>query len=76
MRDEEFPQFPEYLRGVTDFYPHFVHWDKLSVLQLKECWSVCEQQKRYCHPESVFQPLIDRDMRKIAEEIKKRKKNF
>lgn len=41
----------------------------LTIAQLKECWIACEMQKHYCHPESVFQPLIDQDMRTIKEEI-------
>jgi hypothetical protein len=64
------PSFPEYVK--TDDESHYV-FEGLSTIQLKECWSICEQQKRYCHAESVFQPLIDRDMRIIVSLLKNRK---
>jgi hypothetical protein len=51
--------------GVYDFSS----WD---IPRLKEHWSLLEQMKIECHPESGFQPLINSEMRQLKDEIKKR----
>lgn len=68
---DEFPEMPNYL--LIDDNNHYI-FNTLSLPQLKECWIICEKQKIYCHPNSVFQPLIDRDMRMLVAELKKYKK--
>lgn len=60
---------PSYVPVVNNRYS----FDSLSLSQLKECWIACEKQKMACHPDSGFQPLIDRDMREIAKLIKVRR---
>lgn len=68
----EYPEFPDYVRHES-FPVHVTHWEELTLPQLMECWVICEGQKYACHPESPFQPLIDADMRQIAQMIKKKK---
>ena len=66
--ESKLPNLPDYVP--LDEKNNYI-FSGLTTEQLKECWSICEQQKRACHPESPFQPLIDEDMREIVAQIKK-----
>ena len=35
--------------------------------QLLDCQEVCQEQLKWCHPESQFVPLIEKDLKRIRE---------
>lgn len=65
---DDFPMIPIYVPKMDN---GSYDYSGLTLDQLKECWIQCELQKAYCHEESCFQPLIDQDMRRIKELVKK-----
>lgn len=46
----------------------------LTIPELMEEWRALEDEKTIHHPESVFQALVDEDMRCVADRVKQLRK--